>query len=141
MEAPLKLRTISLVIFTSLCFLAFFSANVVPVFAQTDTGSINGTVSDSTGGVVPNAKVSVRSVATGAERLSATDDRGFYNVAGLPAGLYSVTVEAPNLAKKEIRAEVTVGGRVEANVTLSVGVTSTVKAASMSIPRPPRSGR
>ena len=126
MEVPLKNRNISLVIFTSLCILVYFSANVAPVFGQTDTGSINGTVSDSTGAVVPNAKVTVRNVATGFERLSATDDRGFYNAGGLPAGMYSVTVEAANLAKKELRAEVTVGGRVEANVTLTIGVTSTV---------------
>ena len=122
----MKKRIVGFVIFTSLCVLLFFAANVIPVYGQTDTGSINGTVSDATGAVIPNAKVTVKSVATGFERLSATDDRGFYNAGGLSAGMYSVTVEAPNLAKKEIRAEVTVGGRVEVNFTLTVGVTSTV---------------
>jgi hypothetical protein len=126
MEVPLKKGILSLVILTSIFALVFLTVNVAPVRGQTDTGLINGTVSDSTGAVVPNAKIRVKSIATGAERVSATDDRGFYSVSGLPAGLYAVTVEATNLAKKEIRAEVTVGGRVEANVTLSIGVTSTV---------------
>jgi hypothetical protein len=126
MEVPLKKGILSLVVFTSIFVLVFLTGNVTPVRGQTDTGLINGTVSDSTGAVVPNAKIRVQNVATGAERLSATDDRGFYSVSGLPAGVYAVTVEAANLAKKEIRAEVTVGGRVEANVTLTIGVTSTV---------------
>jgi carboxypeptidase family protein len=76
--------------------------------------------------VVPNAKVTFRNVATGSERLTATDGRGFYSPSGLPAGTYSVVVEAANLAKLEIRAEATVSARVEANFTLTVGVTSTV---------------
>ncbi len=116
----------SLVIFTSLFVSVFITGNVSPLYGQTDTGAINGTVSDSTGAVVPNAKITVKSVATAAERLSASDDRGFYSVSGLPPGVYSVIVESANLAKKELRVEVTVGARVEANVTLTVGVTSTV---------------
>jgi hypothetical protein len=122
----LKKGNLSLVILTSVFVMIFLVGYAAPVFAQTDTGLINGTVSDSTGAVVPNAKITVKSTATGAERLSATDGRGFYSVSGLPTGIYLVTVESANLSKKEIRVEVTVGARVEANVTLAVGVTSTV---------------
>ena len=111
---------------TSLIVVVLMSGYAGPAFGQAETGTINGTVSDSTGAVIPNAKVVVKSIATGAERLTATDDRGFYNVSSLLPGLYSIVVEAANLAKKEIRAEVTVGARVEANFTLTVGVSSTV---------------
>src|SRR5260370_40134791 len=96
------------------------------VFAQTETGLINGTVTDQTGAVVPKAKVAVRNLGTGAERLSETDNSGFYSVSNLLPGIYSVTVEAPNLAKKETRAEVTVGARVSLNFQLSVGTASTI---------------
>ena len=95
-------------------------------YGQAETGTINGTVSDSTGAVVPNAKVMVKNVNTGGERPSVTDGNGYYNVSNLLPGLYSITVEAANLAKKEIRAEVTVGARIEVNFSLTVGVTSTV---------------
>ena len=95
-------------------------------YGQAETGTINGTVTDSTAAVVPNAKVLVKSTTTGAERPTVTDGNGHYVVTNLPPGLYSVVVEATNLAKKEIRAEVTVGSRVEVNFSLAVGVTSTV---------------
>lgn len=95
-------------------------------FGQAETGTINGTVTDSTGAVIPNAKVVVKSIATGAIRATATDGRGYYSVSNLPPGLYWVNVEASNLSKQEIRAEVTVGSRIEVNVALTIGVTSTV---------------
>jgi outer membrane receptor protein involved in Fe transport len=104
--------------------LAFVVAGLV--YAQTETGSINGTVTDQTGAVVPKAKVTVRNVGTNAERLSETDSNGFYSVSNLLPGVYAVTVEASNLAKKEARAEVTVGARVSLNFQLSVGTTSTI---------------
>ena len=95
-------------------------------YGQTETGSINGTVTDSTGSVVPKAGVVVKSVGTGLERTTTTDERGYYAVSNLPPGIYSITVTATNLSKKEIRAEVTVGSRVEVNMSLTIGVTSTV---------------
>ncbi len=122
----MKKGILSLVIFTSIFVLVFMAGYVAPVWGQAETGSINGTVSDSTGAVIPNAKVVAKSVGTGQERAVTTDDRGFYNISNLMPGMYSVTVEAANLAKKEIRAQVSVGGRVEVNVVLTVGVTSTV---------------
>src|SRR6267378_2209350 len=96
------------------------------VYAQTETGLINGTVTDQSGAVVPKAKVTVRNLGTNAERLSETDNNGFYSASNLQPGIYSVSVEAPNLAKKEARAEVTVGARVSLNFQLSVGTASTI---------------
>jgi outer membrane receptor protein involved in Fe transport len=95
-------------------------------FGQAETGSINGTVTDSTGAVIPNAKVLVKSIATGAAHPTVTNGNGYYSVSNLPPGIYAVTVEASNLSKQEVRAEVTVGSRVEVNMALTVGVTSTV---------------
>jgi len=93
--------------------------------AQTETGLINGTVTDQSGAVVPSAKVAVRNSATGSERVSETNGNGFYSVTNLLPGVYIVNVEAPNLTKGEARAEVTVGTRVELNFQLKVG-TSTI---------------
>src|SRR5437763_8174057 len=71
--------------------LLIFSA--VCVFAQ-DTGTISGTVRDNTGAVIPQAEVSVTSVATGAVRKTTTNSDGDYLIAGLPAGQYNITVSA-----------------------------------------------
>jgi hypothetical protein len=121
-EASVKQRYMRVLALTS--FLALVVAGLV--FAQTETGLINGTVTDQSGAVVPKAKVTVRNVGTNAERLSETDNSGFYSVSNLLPGIYAVTVEAANLAKKEARAEVTVGARVSLNIQLSVGQASMI---------------
>jgi outer membrane receptor protein involved in Fe transport len=115
-----------LIAMVSLVLLVLLSSYAGLAYGQAETGNINGTVTDSTGAVIPNAKVVVKNVNTGAERPTVTDGNGYYHVSNLLPGTYAVAVDAPGLAKKEIRAEVTVGGRLEVNVTLIVGATSTV---------------
>ena len=57
------------------------------------SGSINGTVFDPNGAVVPNATVVARNVATGVETTSQTTDAGLYVISALPPGEYTVTVK------------------------------------------------
>jgi hypothetical protein len=61
--------------------------------AQFDRGSISGTVTDQSGGVVPGATVTVVSLQTGAERVAVTDSSGFYTFPNLTAGRYSISAE------------------------------------------------
>src|SRR5689334_4972895 len=63
------------------------------VQAQTATGTITGTVRDSTGAVVPRAKVTLASQDTGLNRDTATSESGDYSFTTLPVGSYSVTAE------------------------------------------------
>src|SRR2546421_2327059 len=58
------------------------------------TATLQGSVTDQQGAVVPNAKVTVRLRATGAERTAQTDSEGNYQVASLQPGLYHVEVQA-----------------------------------------------
>ncbi len=58
------------------------------------TSSLQGTVTDEKGGVVPNATIVVRNQATAIERTTHTDESGSYQVAALPAGSYHVEVRA-----------------------------------------------
>jgi outer membrane receptor protein involved in Fe transport len=116
-----------------LCVVAFLAAYSAPtkLFAQgaTETGTISGTVTDPTGAVVPNAKVTVVNPATSAQRVSSTDARGAYAVVGLLPAVYSVTVEASGFAKAEKRAQVTVGTpvTVDFQLTLGAAVSTTVE--------------
>jgi Carboxypeptidase regulatory-like domain len=64
----------------------------VPAIAQVTTASIRGTVTDTTGAVVPGATVTVKSDQTGFTRETATNAAGFYSFAELPVGTYSVEV-------------------------------------------------
>jgi len=66
--------------------------------AQT-TGSILGNVSDPSGAVVINAKITVRSTQEGLIRTAVSNDSGAYILPQLPIGSYTVTVEAPGFEK------------------------------------------
>ncbi|GGA70749.1 hypothetical protein GCM10011507_22900 [Edaphobacter acidisoli] len=70
--------------------------------AQTITGSINGTVTDPSGAVVPNATVTATNVATGVATTTTTNSDGIYNIRFLQIGSYKVTVEGSGFAKAEI---------------------------------------
>src|SRR5882757_4161826 len=66
--------------------------------AQTITGSVNGTVSDPSGAVVPDANVTATNVDTGVATPTTTNGDGIYNIRFLQIGNYKVTIEAPGFA-------------------------------------------
>src|SRR5689334_8500003 len=75
-------------------------ALAMPAWTQTVTGSIAGTVTDSTGAVVPNAKVTITDTDKHAVvRSMTTGGSGDYSAPGLPIGNYSVTVESGSFQK------------------------------------------
>ncbi len=67
--------------------------------AQTDTGRISGTVTDTSGAVVAGASVTVTNQDTHLEAKTTTENSGYYVVINLPVGTYSVTVEAQGFRK------------------------------------------
>src|ERR1051325_9394531 len=78
---------------------------VANALAQTQTGAIVGTVTDTSGSAVPNAAVTVTNVDTGGTTKTSTSSSGDYVVTPLPVGHYTVTVEAPGF-KKSVSAEI-----------------------------------
>jgi hypothetical protein len=62
------------------------------VMSLAQTGSIEGTVSDSAGAVVPSAEITVRNVASNASRVVTTSGVGTYSVTDLPVGMYEITM-------------------------------------------------
>lgn len=63
------------------------------------TGSLQGTISDASGAAVPGATVSATNTATNAVSTQNTTSEGFYSVAALPVGTYTVVVSAPGFQK------------------------------------------
>ncbi|MBI2686860.1 MAG: TonB-dependent receptor [Acidobacteria bacterium] len=97
-------------------------------YSQNVSGSITGIVTDSTGGVLPNARASARNTGTGALFAAQADADGTYWLRNLPVGTYNVTVEAGGFQKfeaKDVRLQVNEVARVD--VRMSVGaITETV---------------
>jgi Carboxypeptidase regulatory-like domain len=75
---------------------------VIPLKAQVATGTINVTVADSTGAVVPAATVKVNNNNTGLSRTGTTNERGELLIPFLPVGEYSISVESAGFKKTAI---------------------------------------
>ena len=74
-------------------------------FGQAVNATLLGIVTDASGAVVPNAKVTITEVNTGVSRSGQTNESGNYTFPDLPPGQYSVTVEAAGF-KKETRRDI-----------------------------------
>src|ERR1700682_2278432 len=74
-----------------------------PLFAQTDTGRILGSVSDQSGAVVPNASVTITDVDRGTTRGLTTNEAGEYLAPNLLAGTYTIRASSPGFKNVERR--------------------------------------
>ena len=66
------------------------------------TATLQGTVTDQSGAVVPNAKITITNEGTGLQRSANTDAAGNYSVPFLPAGNYQVDVQAQGLQRQKV---------------------------------------
>jgi hypothetical protein len=91
-------------------------------FAQSDRGTITGTISDPAGAVIASAAIEARNVATGSVSQVASSATGNYTIAQLPAGTYQLTITVQGF-KKFVRTGlvVEVAGTLRIDATLEVG--------------------
>ena len=120
-------------------WLAFF---VVLLTASTaamaqDNATINGTVVDSTGAVVPNAAITITNPATGQVRESVSNTSGAYRFANVGVGTYTLSASVSGFQKyTKTDVVVDVAATVEADITLTVGSQSqtvTVAAEALQV--------
>jgi outer membrane receptor protein involved in Fe transport len=105
---------------------ALLSFGAFKAFPQAETGQIVGTVTDPSGALIPGAKVTVSSVATGAERTGITSDAGSFTFPNLQPDVYEVSVTAPGFNTLRQQTTVTVGTKVGLDLKLEVGKAETV---------------
>lgn len=105
----------ALLTFTILCLPAL-------TFAQSQTGSLSGTVTDPNGAAIPGASVEIRANDTGVVLRTVSSDAGLYVFPSLPVGQWTLSVEKPAF-KKLIREgiQIFIAQRQSLDVRLEIG--------------------
>src|ERR1051325_8299837 len=91
-------------------------------YSQVITGTISGTVKDSTGAVLPGAELVVLNEDTGVSRSVLSDERGHYSAPLLSLGNYKVTASLPGFqGETRTGIEITLGREAVVDMQLTVG--------------------
>src|SRR5262249_48323771 len=116
--------------------LVFVCLGVVPSSAQVSTSAITGTVTDSSGAVVANAKVEAKNEDTGVGFEQNSTGTGNYSFPSLTPGPYTITVTLQGFQTfKSVHNVLTVGARLVVDVTLNVGTFSQTVAVESNYQR------
>lgn len=118
----IMLRSIKLISMLTALFLSLTAFS----FGQETTGSIEGSVTDSTGAVIPNATVTIRGNAF--RRTTQANNEGFFRVPAVPPGNYEITAVADSFSESEATTvTVSLGKATPVNFTLQpAGASATV---------------
>src|SRR5258708_253835 len=115
-----KLRVLTIV---AACACLAFLCSRIDV-AQTTTGALVGTVSDTNGARIAGATVSAQTVGSSLKREAVTNSAGEYRIEGLPPNDYRVTVSAPNFSPVAYVVRLTVDSSPTVPVILKPGAVS-----------------
>jgi hypothetical protein len=108
-----------------------------PVYAQSQAanGSIEGTVTDTSGGVLPGVTVTITNTDTGNERLSITNADGLFRALLLPLGQYRVVAEMQGFKRYEQTGiSLQAGQAATLSILLSVGAVSETVTITSEVP-------
>jgi len=114
--------------------LLLLTSLIAPGSAFAQMGGVSGTVTDSTGAVVPGATVTLVNEATNVQNVRQTNGHGYFTFVNVRPGTYVLSVELSGFSKAQLSAfTVAVNETVARNVTLQVGAaTETVEVTAQS---------
>jgi hypothetical protein len=116
------LREVSRILLRAGCAALLVAAFALAATAQSNKGTITGTVTDPNGAVVKDAKVVVTNVADGQTREATSSDDGTYAIPALDPGVYRVTVDASGFSQSVIEeVKLDTAARQAVDVTLTAG--------------------
>jgi Carboxypeptidase regulatory-like domain len=91
------------------------------LFAQTTNATLGGTVTDSSGALIPGVSITATNTQTGIVTKLVTNESGAYQFASLQTGTYNVRAELPGFQAQVREAALGLGQQVRLNFTLQVG--------------------
>jgi len=109
-------------VFVAICLFAI----VAPIFAQSDSSSLSGTVTDASGALLPNAKITVHNNATRADRSITSNEGGSFTLTNLASGDYSIRAEVAGFETTtltDVHLDPSIGRRID--ISMKVGDTKT----------------
>jgi hypothetical protein len=111
---------------------ALLTCSANDLFAQSATATINGTISDATGGVVEGASITLANQDTGVTRRAATNNSGYFVFLDITPGRYNLTISKSGFRTVALNdLNLVVNQTLTENEALSVGaVTETVKVSA-----------
>jgi hypothetical protein len=114
--------------------LLVLAMSAVPTYAQEQSGSIQGTIKDAQGGVLPGVTVEVKNQETGSVQTTVTDGSGTYRFPALPPGRYDINATLQGFGPgKNPNVVLPLGQVLTINLTMPLaGVTETVQVTSES---------
>lgn len=112
-------------------FLSLLVVFCTPLFSQTVTGTLQGTVIDPQGSQLPGVTVTIRNVDTGYQRVVVTNDSGFYSAPYLPLGTYDVTASLEGFGTATHRGvEITLNSTAVQDFSVGMQLAETVTVIS-----------
>lgn len=106
----------------ALALIAFVSHVPVARAQIAGAASIQGTVTDPSGAVIPGAAVTLTQTSTHVERTAASDTSGLYTFPNVPVGAYTLTAKAPNFQTfTQTNIVLEVGSSITINIKMKVG--------------------
>jgi hypothetical protein len=115
-------KAVCFVLQVSFCVLTVVGLSSPNLHAQTMAATIQGTVTDATGAVVPGATITATNQENGLQRSAGSSGAGIYAMPNLPPGRYRVQVSAPGF-QTSVREniELILGQQLVLNTSLTVG--------------------
>lgn len=116
--------TPAVAVYFSVMLLVFFVMIVPAAMSQAVTATLSGKITDSSGGSVAKANITISNTATGFSRSAQSSDTGEYSIPSLPAGEYKLTVEFSGFRGQTKDITLQVGQTAVLDFTLSPGQVS-----------------
>jgi hypothetical protein len=108
-------------------FVCFLFTSLLAVFAQANSGTIHGTVTDATGAVVPGADVTIQNPVSGYMQITQANHSGEFQFANLPFNHYHLTAIATGFGS------VAEDANVESSVPINMKIALTVQGSSSTV--------